>query len=183
MSTLNSVHILCQKNRIYTSSKWPCLIMVSQKSSLYLCENSQLRSNLQELLLPLHIWNIIYSISCRRYKSFWYFLCSSGSTNTKYLDCIVLGLGTYFFPVNAVSKQKCAFRCVIRKLLGLKMIKYASCLICIDHYLGAFSRIKSGVSIVDMELDEFILSCMPNWCSKQVYVQGFGCETITFKTF
>ena len=38
-----------------------------------------------------------------------------GSTTTTHLNRVVLGLGTYFFPVNEFSKQRCA--------MSQKMIK------------------------------------------------------------
>ena len=41
------------------------------------------------------------------------------------LNHIILGLGTYLFPVNALSKQKCAMRHKMRKPHKLKTSCYA----------------------------------------------------------
>ena len=51
----------------------------------------------------------------------------------------------------------------------------------INEYLTAFTGERASYRIGDMELNETLLGCMPNGWSKQVYVQGFGCETITLK--
>ena len=52
-----------------------------------------------------------------------------GFTNSENLKNIILGLGTYFFPVNALSKQKRAMRRVINKQKILKVRRYNACMI------------------------------------------------------
>ena len=44
-----------------------------------------------------------------------------GSATTKKLNRNILGLGTYFFPINVVSEKKRAMRRRMRKLLELKV--------------------------------------------------------------
>ena len=44
-----------------------------------------------------------------------------GSTTIEHLNLNILGLGTYFFPVNALPKQKRVMRHIMRKPIGLKV--------------------------------------------------------------
>ena len=49
----------------------------------------------------------------------------------------------------------------------------------LNEYWDTFSGPKSGGKIGDTGLNEILLNSMPNGCSKQKYVHGFYCETIT----
>ena len=51
------------------------------------------------------------------------------SATPENMTYIIIGLGTYFFPVNALSKKKRAMSCGMRKLNGLKVRHYADHLI------------------------------------------------------
>ena len=99
---------------------------------------------------------------------------------TAHLSRIVLGLGTYFFPVNALSKQKRAMRRGIRKSRELKVRLYAGHLIDLNDYLDAFPVAKASDKIGEMELNKIILNSMPNGWIKQAYVKGFYFEAINF---
>ena len=45
-----------------------------------------------------------------------------------------------------------------------------------------FSGEKTSGFFCEMELNEILLNIMPNNWIKQAYVQGFYCESITFKS-
>ena len=63
----------------------------------------------------------------------------------------------------------------------LKVRCYAASLVGNDEYLAAFPGAKSNYNISETELNKIILNIIPNGWSEQVYVQGFDCETITFR--
>ena len=70
-------------------------------------------------------------------------LCDQvGSTTTTHLNRIILGLGTYFFLVNALSRQKRAMRRGTRKPYELKVRCYAALMIDINEYLDALTVSK-----------------------------------------
>ena len=66
------------------------------------------------------------------------------STNSENLKYIILGLGTYLFPVNVLSKQKRTMRHGMRKPRGLKLRCYVYCMIDIDNYLDVFTGAKAS---------------------------------------
>ena len=52
-----------------------------------------------------------------------YTLCDQvGSTNMSHLNQFILGLGTYYFPVNALSEQMSVIRRGMRNLRKLKVL-------------------------------------------------------------
>ena len=51
----------------------------------------------------------------------------------------------------------------------------------INEYLNVLLVVKAGYNIGEKELNEILLNSMPNVWIKQACVQGFYCETITFK--
>ena len=61
---------------------------------------------------------------------------------TTHLNPIILGLGTYFPPVNAFSKQKHAMCRGMRKPHKLKARRYAARMIVINEHLAAFPGAK-----------------------------------------
>ena len=61
-----------------------------------------------------------------------------GSSTPEKLTSIILGLGTYFFAVNALSKQKRTMRRGTKKPRGLKVRFYAAHLIDLNDYLTVF---------------------------------------------
>ena len=70
----------------------------------------------------------------------------------------------------------------MRKPGGLKLRWYAAHLIYLNDYLSVFSGEKTSGFFCEMELNEILLNIMPNNWIKQAYVQGFYCESITFKS-
>ena len=57
------------------------------------------------------------------------------STTMAYLDQLSLGLGTYFSPVNALSKQKREMHHTIHNMRELKLRRYATLMIILNGYL------------------------------------------------
>ena len=56
----------------------------------------------------------------------------------EHLNQVILGSGTYFPPVNALSKQKRAMRHRMSKTCELKVTCYDAFIIDINEYLGSF---------------------------------------------
>ena len=54
------------------------------------------------------------------------FCVEAGSTTTTHLNRIILGLGTYFFPIYVLSNKNHAMRRGMRKPKELKVIRYAA---------------------------------------------------------
>ena len=71
--------------------------------------------------------------------------------------------------------------CRTRKPCGLKAIRCTICLIDINEYWGVLPRSKASDKISEADINDIMFNSIPNGWSKQVYVQGFGCETITLK--
>ena len=67
-----------------------------------------------------------------------------GSTNSEHLKSIILGSGIYFFPVNALSKQKRAMRRGMSKSCILNVRCYTACMIDINEYLAVFPGAKAS---------------------------------------
>ena len=64
---------------------------------------------------------------------------------------------------------------------SLNVRRYAARLIDLNGYLVYFTGANLTDNIVVTKLNEILLNSMPNSWSKQAYVQGFDCESITFK--
>ena len=92
------------------------------------------------------------------------------------LAYIILGLGTYGFPVNVMSKQKCTMRHGIRKTCALKVRFYAYCFVDLNEYLAVLLGAKISNKIWVTKLNEIALNSMSSSWSNQEYVQGFYCE-------
>ena len=67
----------------------------------------------------------------------------------------------------------------MKKLHGLKVIRYADCMIYLNEYLSMLPREKASYNFFEMELNAILLKRMPKIWNRQAYVQGFYCETIT----
>ena len=63
----------------------------------------------------------------------------------------------------------------------LKARLYAAHIIELNEYLSIFPVEKASRKIVERELNEIILNNIPNLWSRQDYVQGFDCGSITLK--
>ena len=94
------------------------------------------------------------------------------------VEYIIKGLVLYFFPVNFLSKQKCAMCHGMSKQCIIKVRRYINRFIDLNEYLASFSGAKFSHKIGLTELNEILLKIMPNICSKKAYVQGFDCKSI-----
>ena len=63
---------------------------------------------------------------------------------------------------------------------SLKVRRYDVRLIYLNGYLASFQGAIMDDNIGVTELNEILLHSMPNSYSKQAYVQGLDCETISF---
>ena len=63
----------------------------------------------------------------------------------------------------------------------LKVRKNAARLIYLNEYLASFPGATMYYNMGVTELNEILLKSMSKSCSKQAYIQGFDCETISFK--
>ena len=109
----------------------------------------------------------------------WYFVCQYGKYIHNTFKPHYFGLGMYFPPINDFSRKKFAMCCGMRKPRELKVRHCAACLIDINDYLNALPGAKSSDNIGETDIDKILLNSIPNGWIKQVYVQGFYCETIT----
>ena len=64
---------------------------------------------------------------------------------------------------------------------SLKVRRYAKRLIDLNNHLASFPGATMVYKMVIPGLNEILLNNMPNIWYKQAYVQGFDCETISFK--
>ena len=71
----------------------------------------------------------------------------------------------------------------MKKPRSLKVRRYAARLIDMNEYLDSFSGATLSDKIDVTDLDDIILNRMPNIWSKQAYVQGFDCKSISFKKY
>ena len=97
-----------------------------------------------------------------------------GSTTSENLKSIILGLGTYFFTVNAMLKQKCAMRQGMRNPRGFKVRYYTDCIIELNNSLSVFPGEKASGKNCETEFNEILLNIIPNISIRQAYVQGGG---------
>ena len=69
----------------------------------------------------------------------------------------------------------------MKKARSLKSRSYAAHLVDLKKYLDSFPRVILADKIDITKLNEIILNSTPNSWSKQSYVQGSYCESISFK--
>ena len=69
-----------------------------------------------------------------------------------------MGLGAYFSPVNALSKQMHAMRHKTRKPHSFKLRHYPTRMIDQNDYLYVFPGEKASENICDTELNEVLLT-------------------------
>ena len=105
-----------------------------------------------------------------------------GSTTSQNSKNIILGLGTYFPPVNALSKRKCAMCRGMKNPRGFKVRFYAACIIDLNKYFSVLPGAKESDECFETEFNDIVLNSMPNIWTRQAYVQGFYFETNTLKT-
>ena len=67
----------------------------------------------------------------------------------------MLGLDTYFYPVNALSKQKHTMRRGRRKPRNLKVRRYAARMSDLNEYLAMFPGATENEKNCETELNDF----------------------------
>ena len=67
------------------------------------------------------------------------------------VETIILGLYSYFFPVNSLSKQKCAMHRGIRNPRGFKLRQYVAHLIDLNKYFYFFPGAKISGKKIDLK--------------------------------
>ena len=92
-----------------------------------------------------------------------------------------MGLGVTFSPKDALSKKKRMMKHIMSNPRELKLRWCADYLVGINGYLSAFPGEKESYDIGDNKLRKILLNSTSNGWSNQAYVQGFGCEYITFE--
>ena len=108
-------------------------------------------------------------------------MCSGGEYNHTTFEPYYFGFRCIRLPVNALSKKKHMMSRVMRKSRELKLRRYAAILVNLNEYFSALLGEKASDKIGETDINEIIFYSMPNEWSKQVYVKGFDCKTITFK--
>ena len=81
--------------------------------------------------------------------------------------------------MNSLSKHKRTMRRGIKKKCNVTVRRYVARLIDLNEYLASLPGVTLTDKIDVTDLNEILLNSMPNSCSKQAYVQGFDCESIT----
>ena len=81
------------------------------------------------------------------------FSAEIGSANPEKRTYIILGLVTYFFPVNALSNQKRAMRRGVRKPHILKVRRHADRMIDLNKYWDMFPGAKISDKFFMTELN------------------------------
>ena len=98
------------------------------------------------------------------------------------VDEIIKRLAQYFPPVNFLFKNSAP--CAVKKKARVVTVRrYVACLIDINDFFFPFPGDTLNDKISLTKLNEILLNSMPNNWYKLAYVQGFYCESITFKIF
>ena len=88
-------------------------------------------------------------------RQFYTFSDEVGSATPENLTSIILGFGTYLFPVNTLSNKKCTMIHSMRKSHGLKVRRYAALLIGFNWYLAVFPGAKISDKFCMTEINKF----------------------------
>ena len=67
----------------------------------------------------------------------------------------------------------------MKKTCSLNVRRYTARLIYLNEYLASFTGATLTDKIGVTKLNEIPLKSIPTRCSKQAYVKGFDCESIT----
>ena len=90
---------------------------------------------------------------------------NNGTTNTHFKE-IQEGLIDYFFPMNAIIKQKRAMRRYMNKPFTLIMKRPTSRIMDLNNYLPLLPRSNDSKNKEEEELNKILLHVVPNSCSK-----------------
>ena len=95
-----------------------------------------------------------------------------------HLNQVVLGLCTYFYPVNTLSNKKRKTHLIISNIRELKLRRYTNHMVNLNECLSVFSRDHSSDKIGETEFNKIILNGMKNKWIKKSYAQGFDGEKL-----
>ena len=147
----NSVGIWSQKSQTSMNLKWPCLISADWSCSC--CSSVTLLSRRHELFWMAQILNtFVRLVRGEALGQFDTLSAEVWSTAPENLMSIILGLGKYFPPVNAPSKQKCAMRRRIRITRALKGRWYDARLINLNDYFDVLPGATASNKICETDL-------------------------------
>ena len=91
------------------------------------------------------------------------------STTSESLKPIILVLGTYFFPVKELSKQKRVMRRGMRNPLSLKVWGQAACMIDLNKHLAMLHGAKAWDEYFEIESNEmFWTACLKSGAGKHM---------------
>ena len=83
--------------------------------------------------------------------------------------------------MNSLEKQKLTMHRGTKKPHSLKVRRHAARLIDMDEYFSSFPGANLADKIDVTEFNDILLNIIPNSWSKQAYVKGSDCESISFK--
>ena len=90
--------------------------------------------------------------------------------NNTHLKFIQEGLLSYFFTINALSKQKREMRRAMHKPQDIPFKCFSTRITELNNYLPLFLRYSTTKKIPPEELNEILLNAVPNGWAKQVYL-------------
>ena len=85
-----------------------------------------------------------------------------GGVINNHLKLIHKGLLEYFFPINALSKQKRVMRRAIRKPRSMTLKRFAARLTVMNYFLPLFPGSDASNKMEMEELNEILLRAVPN---------------------
>ena len=111
-----------------------------------------------------YLCTLVCEEALHQFDTFYY---EVGSDTPENLTSIILGLGTYFLPVNVLPNKKRAMPRRMSTPWGLKVRCYYAFPIDIKNYVGVLPDAKEKDKICMAELDEFLLNSIPNIWNRQ----------------
>ena len=91
-----------------------------------------------------------------------------------------MGLGAYFFPINALSEKKCTMCHGIRKPRRLKVRGYAAPMVEHNEYLDSFLGSYAGKKICEVESNDILLHRTTIGWDMQYSLQCFDFKVVPF---
>ena len=71
---------------------------------------------------------------------------------------------------------------IMRNPVGIKVRRCAASMIVVNKYLDVLPGSNTSDKTFETELYEILMKNMSNTWSNKAYIQGFDCESITFKS-
>ena len=128
--------------------------------------------------------NFICTLLCG--EALWEFdkmvIHNNDSTNT-HLKEIQEGLLEYFFPTNALSKQKRSICITMNKnrMIPMSTRRLSACLMDLEKYLLSFPGSNDSNKTDEGDINEILLNAVHNGWAKQAYLQGWDFEERSYR--